>query len=136
VPFVLDASVAASWFLQEVDHPHVGLAWEMVRAEPATVPTIWWYEIRNLLLMAERRKRLSSADAETAWQKLRLLRIEMDTIPDEQRSLGFARRHTLSFYDAAYLELAQRLGYPLATRDHALARAAKHERVSLIDEIP
>lgn len=132
--FVLDASVAASWFLDEIDHPHVGLAWNMMRTDSAAVPSIWWYEIRNVLLMAERRKRLTPQDADHAWRRIRLLRVEVDPVPDDQRCLTLARRHALSVYDAAYLELAQRISCPLATRDRALTAAAKAESVALIDE--
>ena len=43
--------------------------------------------------------------------------------------LPLARARRLTAYDATYLELAMRMGMPLATRDAALARAAKALRV-------
>jgi len=46
--------------------------------------------------------------------------------------LALARKHRLTFYDAAYLELAQREDLPLATLDNALGNAAQSENVELI----
>jgi predicted nucleic acid-binding protein len=40
-------------------------------------------------------------------------------------TLQLARRYKLSSYDASYLELALRLGMPLATLDQDLLKAAK-----------
>ena len=82
--------------------------------------------------MAERRKRLSRADVDYAWRRLSLLNIEIDQQSDDEQSLALARRKSLSFYDASYLELAQRTNFPLATRDRALTNAAKAEGVRLI----
>jgi predicted nucleic acid-binding protein len=134
LPFVVDASVAAGWFLDEPDHPHVTIAWRLLRTGPATVPSIWWYEIRNVLLIAERRKRLTSEDVDRALQRLRSLRIEIDSVMDDRVSLSLVRSHGLTIYDAAYLELALRLGCPLATRDRAMTKAAKAEHIALIDD--
>jgi predicted nucleic acid-binding protein len=44
-----------------------------------------------------------------------------------------ARHHRLSVYDAAYLELAGRLGMPLATSDSSLAAAARRVGVDVIE---
>jgi len=41
--------------------------------------------------------------------------------------LNLARKHRLTAYDAAYLELALRLDLPLATVDDRLMRAARAE---------
>jgi predicted nucleic acid-binding protein len=43
-----------------------------------------------------------------------------------------AERHRLTLYDAAYLELAQRRGLPLATLDRELRTAAGAEKVTLL----
>jgi predicted nucleic acid-binding protein len=131
VAFVLDASVTASWFLPEPPHPHVTIAGRRIRAETAVSPALWWYEVRNIVVVAERRKRLSPSEADTAWRRLVLLSVQLET-PDPQISLVIARRHGLSFYDAAYVELALRLGLELATRDTAMAAAAQSEGVPLI----
>lgn len=134
--FVLDASVATGWFLKEKDDLRTPVAWDLMRTESAAVPSIWWYEVRNALLMAERRKRLTTADVDQTWDELRQLRIEIDARPKDDETRMLARRNVLSFYDAAYLELAIRLNCPLATTDHSLAKAARFERVPLVGESP
>jgi predicted nucleic acid-binding protein len=131
VAFVLDASVTASWFLAEPPHPHVAIAELRINTEFATSPTLWWYETRNILVVAERRKRLTSAEVDLALHRLLLLSVQLET-PDPQMSLVIARRHGLSFYDATYVELALRLGLELATRDMAMAKAAQSEGVALV----
>ena len=62
------------------------------------------------------------------------LAITVDSSPNEIQVLTLARRHRLTVYDAAYLELALREGLPLATLDEALASAARAETVLLIGE--
>jgi len=48
-----------------------------------------------------------------------------------EHTLVLSRRHRLTSYDAAYLELAMREGCALATVDDALRTAAAAERVTL-----
>lgn len=134
--FVLDASIAGAWLLPEPAHPAAAEAWKRIRVEGAAVPAIWWYEIRNLLVMAERRKRLDATDVDLVWDKLGHLPVQIDNEPDEHDCLSMARRHGLSFYDASYLELAMRRHLPLATSDQALMRAAVAEKVPLIGAQP
>ena len=66
------------------------------------------------------------------WGDLGLLAITIDRAPDESRTLALARQHRLTVYDAAYLELAQRAGVPLATLDGALQHAAARVGVPLL----
>ena len=66
-------------------------------------------------------------------RRLSQLPIHVDRSPDEEQLLSLARRHRLTVYDAAYLELAQRKGTTLATLDQPLARAARAEHVTLLD---
>lgn len=61
------------------------------------------------------------------------IRHSLDRSPDEATAPGLARRHELSIYDAVGLELAVRLSAPLATRDVALTKAARAERIVLIE---
>lgn len=126
--FVLDASVAIAWCFEEESTPASReLLESLVSGVAAVVPPLWHWEVANALLTAERRGRI---DADTATQFLQLLqRLPIRTDPQStDRTFVFtqalARQHSLTTYDAAYLELARRLEVPLATRDEDLARAA------------
>jgi predicted nucleic acid-binding protein len=134
MPFVLDASVAACWAFEDEDHPVAALALERVGADEACVPSLWWFEVRNTLIVNERRGRLTESDTTAFLRALARLNIAVDRSPDEADVLMLARRRRLTVYDAAYLELARREGVPLATLDTALAAAARAERAPLLGE--
>ena len=95
------------------------------------MPSLWWFEVRNTLIVNERRGRLTEADTAEFLCVLSRLAIAIDRMPDEAEILSLARRHRLSVYDASYLELAMRLRVPLATLDHQLLRAAAHAQVAM-----
>jgi predicted nucleic acid-binding protein len=127
---VLDASIATCWLFEDEDHPHATEALARVRNDEARVPSLWWFEIRNTLLVNERRGRLTEADTAAFFGALSRLAINVDRTPGDD-VLALARRHRLTIYDAAYLELAQREGFPLATLDSQLASAARVEKVAV-----
>jgi predicted nucleic acid-binding protein len=137
MPFVLDASVSAVWALIDETNPLAtqildGWAANPLHPEAAFVPSLWWFEIRNLLVINERRKRITAADSASFLRVLSSFPIEIDEEPDEDAIFGFARRHQLSFYDATYLEIAHRKGLPLATLDKALRTAAEAAGIPLL----
>jgi len=137
MPFVVDASVAACWLMPDERHPLADAAYASIASDPAITPVLWWFELRNLLLVNERRGRLDSAKTARALRLLRALPITIDSAEDEDTLMELARQHRLTVYDAAYLELALRRGFPLATLDTALASAARAEAVPLVgDEKP
>jgi len=70
----------------------------------AYTPAVWPLEAGNVLLVAERMFR---------------------------EIISIAQEHGLSTYDASYLDLAMRLGLPLATRDAALMAAAQRSGVPI-----
>ena len=133
MPFVLDALVTACWAFDNEDHPTAALALERLRTDEARVPGLWWFEVRNTLLVNERRGRLRESDISVFLRGLAVLAIIIDRAPDEAAILALARRYRLSLYDASYLELAHRDGVGLATLYGALARAARAEQVSLLE---
>jgi predicted nucleic acid-binding protein len=135
MPFVLDASVAACWLFDDEDHPHARHALARIRGDEAWVPSLWWFEVRNTLLVSERRGRLTEADTTAFLAALSRLAISVDRTPGDD-VLALARRRNLTVYDAAYLELARRADLPLATLDRRLALAARAEQVALIGEDP
>jgi len=97
----------------------------------ALVPAIGSLEFCNVLLVAERRRRLKKGDSTRILELVRKLPIRGD--PESSRRvfddvLPLARDHGLSAYDASYLDLAMRSGLPLATQDRSLIRAARKVR--------
>jgi len=131
MPFVVDASITASWaFLKNA--PAGEIAFEKLLTESAIAPSLWWYEVRNLLLMDERRQRRNASSTEAFLGFLATLPIQLDHSPDEGGVLRLARAHKLTVDDAAYLELAARTGVPLATLDADLIKAARAQRIPLL----
>ena len=57
------------------------------------------------MLMGERRGANTEALTAHSLDRLSLLPIMLEAIPDETAVLDLARRHHLTFYDAVYLEL-------------------------------
>ena len=130
--FVLDASVSACWALDDENHPIADAALDRTDYDGMFVPSVWWFEVRNLLLMAERRQRSTPLKISAFLAQLQRLDLVVDQSPEGDEVLAIARRHRLTIYDASYLELAMRLGLPLASLDRKLAAAAQNEGVRLI----
>jgi len=131
MPFVLDASVAGPWILaDEPSETAVRIAHRLL-SEDALVPALWWYEVRNLLVVCERRGRLERSDSDLFLSRLADYPIKVDIEVDWDATMRLARRHQLTVYDASYLELAIRSRVQLATLDGALLRAAAKEGVEL-----
>jgi predicted nucleic acid-binding protein len=132
VGFVLDASVSACWALDDEEHTIADVALDRSDVEEIVVPSLWWFEIRNILIVAERRKRLTVATTDAFLRSIRRLKLSIDRAPEEKDVILLARRHGLTVYDSGYLELALREGLALATLDKRLAAAAEAEGVRLI----
>ncbi len=133
MPFAIDASVVAAWALEE-NHSVADAAARRLRSDSAIVPGLWWYELRNVLVIAERRRRLTEHRTTEFLSHIARLAIVLEQSSDEAAVLALARRHRLTVYDAAYLELAIRKALPLATLDTALMRAARAESVPLVGD--
>lgn len=99
------------------------------------MPVLWWFELRNVLIVNERRRKLSEQETENFLRELSSgMTITIEPIPDETSVMTLARRHRLTVYDAAYLELALRERLPLATLDSELADAARREGVPVVGD--
>jgi predicted nucleic acid-binding protein len=131
MPFVIDASVVLAWAFDEAA-PVAAAARARLRSEPASAPGLWWYELRNVLVIGERRGRISERRTEEFLRDLATADLAIDHAPNETAVMALARKHRLTVYDASYLELALRAGVPLATLDAPLASAAVAEGVALI----
>jgi predicted nucleic acid-binding protein len=134
MPFVIDASVTACWLLPDETHPVANLARNLLVNEPAVAPSIWWYEVRNLLIVNERRGRMDAAKSNRALGILRRLPIEIDHQAVDVDVLDLARTHRLTIYDAAYLEVSRRRSLPLASLDGDLIAAARAENLGLLGQ--
>ena len=136
MPWVIDCSLALAWVLPD----EASLRAERFLAQLASdaalwVPGLWWYELSNALVMAQRRNRLAETERERALELFERLPIETDLHIGPELSArlqGLARRYGLSAYDAAYLDLAQRLGLGLATIDQPLTVAARKARITVL----
>lgn len=125
--FVLDASVTLSWCFDDERADVAARFLDGLRASEAVVPALWLVELANGLVVAERRGRLTRAGFTRFLALVRELPIRIDQTDTAELAasvLDLARDYELSAYDAAYLELALRLGQPLATLDRQLRTAA------------
>ena len=136
--YVLDAQTALRWhFIDETTAEDEALLGCFASEWRATVPSIFFYEVANVLAMEARRKspRGTQAQSETFIADLIQLPIELDDNSTSQalnKTLALARQFRLSVYDAAYLETAMRFGQRLASRDAELVEAARLAGVGLV----
>lgn len=123
---VLDCSATLAWIYGDETIDAIRAVFDEVVADGAVVPGIWKLEVGNSLTMAVRRGRIDADFRRSALSDLGELDIRIDSSTDAQAwaaTLELADRHILTLYDAAYLELATRLGLALATLDRELAAA-------------
>jgi predicted nucleic acid-binding protein len=137
--FVLDASVALRWLLDDGTPQMRAYALrvsEALESESAIVPVMWGLEIANVIARTEAKNIVSEAESKTFISMLLAADIRVDAATCEHAlfaTLDIARRFKLSAYDASYLELALRLGMPIATLDEDLMKAAKQTGVRRFD---
>ena len=102
----------------------------------AIVPSLWFLEVANGLLVAQRRKRVTAPERMLALKRLSTLALTVDEDNARDvfgRTSTLAEQFGLSVYDAAYLELALRRNLPLGTRDRALRSAAQRSGLPRLD---
>lgn len=125
--FVVDNSVVMAWCLEDETSEYVDRVMDSLNDGEAMVPAIWPLEFGNGLLVAERRKRLGQGDSARLLSLINGLPIHVEQESPARmlmEILALARDLRLSSYDASYLDLAMRMGLPIATRDDLLAKAA------------
>lgn len=131
---VVDSSVSAAWCLKDEANAAADAVLAVLGAGGGVVPALWMVEMANILVMAERRGRMVPGDGERAIELLARLPLRID--PADSGTMGrvrtVAREQKLTAYDASYLELASRLGLPLATFDRDLAEAGRRVGVSVV----
>jgi predicted nucleic acid-binding protein len=135
--FVLDCSVTMAWAFRDESTPATLALLDRTAEEPVAVPGIWPLEVCNAVLVALRRGRFTDEDVPGFLDLVTALSLGVDTQAEGRifdEVLPLARRHGLSSYDAAYLELALRKKAPLATLDAGLARAARAAGVEVLGD--
>lgn len=132
---VVDCSMAVAWVLADEDSPAITPVLELVQKTGGVATAVWWAEVRNALIRAERHGRMSLYGTEVALAALDALGIRLDDLPDSAPVLALTRRYGLTVYDAMYLELALRERCPLATLDRQLATAALAAGADVLGEV-
>lgn len=132
---VVDASAALSYLLpDEESFPGNELLLSLVYHDPIA-PSIFWYEVRNALVINERRNRLSLEQSERFLAMLDKLAIDLREPGSNLAVLELARKHRLSVYDAAYLNLALDHSAILASLDKKLLKAAHAENIRVFGSL-
>jgi predicted nucleic acid-binding protein len=136
--WVFDASIAMAWCFDDEKTAETDALLDRLDKEPAVVPQLWYLEVANVLTMAMRKRVKARITEPQRTQFLGMLaaapiRVDLEAhVHAWGTILNLADKHKLSTYDAAYLELAMRLGAPLATLDTELATAAKNVGVVVL----
>jgi len=133
--FVLDCSTAMAWCFQDEESDRADQILDRLNHSSAVAPAIWALEVANVLLAAQRKKRIGHAESERFLGRLRTLPIRIDeetAIRAWTDIFPLASQLSLSSYDAAYVELALRHDIPLATLDHRLRECATKAGVEVL----
>jgi predicted nucleic acid-binding protein len=133
--FVVDSSVVMSWCFKDETNNYADTVLDRLTKSAAVVPSIWPLEVVNVLLAAERQKRLSESDSIRFLTLLSQLPIVVEYERPEMMKelLALARSNNLSSYDASYLDLAMRKGFSIATLDNRLIEAARRIDVPVLE---
>ena len=135
--FVIDNSIVMSWCFKDEINSYADFILESLESHSAIVPSIWPLEVGNVLLVAERKKRLAEADSSRFLDLLSDLPIFVEQESPERmvkEIFALARNLDLSSYDASYLDLAMKKGLPIASVDKDLITASKKVKVPIFQD--
>jgi predicted nucleic acid-binding protein len=136
--FVVDASVALSWYFRDEETPLSEQLFAMTDDHILLVPPHWFSEVANGIRMGEIRGRCKAVEAPRFIARLERMSFAIESLPpfsQFEMILPLARRHGLTVYDAIYLHIASSGNVPLATFDKALASAARNAGVPVLGEV-
>lgn len=127
--WVLDCSSLASLFLPDESSLKVRSFFaDLPEDNSFWIPALWWYEMTNVLTVAERKKRLNHADVYKIISLFDQFNLNTDNALGTEfshRIYELAKTYKLSAYDATYLELAIRKKAGMVTLDNQLINATK-----------
>jgi len=133
---VIDASVTLSWHFDDEARPNTNEIYGRILRGFTHAPAIWLLEVTNALVLAVRRQRIPTSKLDAFIDELDIMPLTLHQTAGSDRIsviIDIATQHRLTTYDAAYLELAQRLKLPLATYDQDMGRAAKAMDLALFE---
>lgn len=133
--YVVDASAMLGWLFKDEQQVNADDILDRLVEGGLLAPGHWAFELSNVLLMAERRGRVTANDITEFMVLLSAIEITLDPIDFDRVWISvrdLARRYRLTVYDAAYLELAQRVGATLVSKDRALLVAAEAAGVGIL----
>ena len=126
--FVIDASIAAAWFLEDEQDKRADDALFHLGSGQGFVPSLFWHEVRHLMIKAARRGRTTLERAQSHIRSIRELELQDCGSGVDDQVIGLAESHGLSAYDACYLALSIEKKCPLLTLDNRLLAAAELEQ--------
>lgn len=133
---VLDSSVIAKWYFPE-EYQQKSLKLKRLHIEnqiTITAPKLLLFELGNVFV----KRGLNQRDFNDNFQKL--LNFEIDFVETDlvllESTFAVARQYRITFYDAVYVALAQKLKCDLVTDDRRLYQATKKLKfVKLLKDI-
>ena len=133
MPFVLDNSVVTGWWTRSQSTDYTAAVLEAARHTPPHAPALLVLEFANVLRRARRHGNIDDAQMHAVLNAIAALKIVVEAPSTEPgRIISLSLQYGLTAYDAAYLELALRLGLPIACKDGALAKAAQAAGVGIV----
>ncbi len=133
--WVFDTSVTMAWCFDDECTPRTEALLEKLARQPAIIPGHWSLEVANVLAIATKSGRINRTKRTAFIHMFDAFSIHVDPETHSRAwndILHLADTCRLTSYDAAYLELAMRIGIPLATDDEALKKAARANGVALL----
>jgi predicted nucleic acid-binding protein len=132
---VIDASLTVAWLLEEESSNSALRLDALFEREPLVVPPHWWAEVGNAFVVNVRRGRIPRDRMEILVERLATLQVQIEPPRDVGQIIPFANfagGHGLTFYDAAYLQIALERAIPLGTLDRDMRAAAAQLNIPLL----
>jgi predicted nucleic acid-binding protein len=134
--YILDCSFCVSVFLpNEKSEQVLHDFYKIEETDEVYIPSLWWYEVSNVLTVAVRRNRLKHNDVLNIIQLLNSYKFITDSIYGNdyaEKLFEFSQLYELSAYDSAYLELAIRKNGKIGTIDEKLKSACIQAGIQLV----
>lgn len=131
--WVVDISFIASQFLPDEQSAVADYFFDQLNSsDDLLIPHLTWYELCNVLAVSVQRQRITSEQATIIFQRIKLLPLKTEMVIDQESIVSIAHTHTLSGYDAVYIDLAMKMQAGLASLDKQLIAAAKKLNIDTV----